>query len=320
MSRTGFPWSPLARRSAAALGLLALAVLVGPLVAADPDAIADAAGTALLPPGAARVVLHLADQSAVAAESASELGGSWEIRRLGQVRAVPAREVLSVEHRRFWLGTDSLGRDVLARLLVGGRVSLAMGLLALAVATLLGTLVGLCAGWAGGAVDAALMRLTDAVLAVPMLLLVLLLAALLRPSLAVLAVVIGLSSWMGVARLVRSQVQALKGRDFVLALEALGVGRWRILLRHVLPNAVAPLGQDAALRLGDLVLLESSLSFLGFGVQPPTASWGALLADGQAAMSAGWWLLAFPGTFIGATVVAAALLAEGLHERLRHLG
>lgn len=311
-------WPVLARRSALALGLVAGLAIAGPLVCPAPDAIRDPSGTALLAPGSHRVLLLLADGSTVAAETAAPVAAGWEVRRLGEVRVVPGGDVREVESRRFWLGTDALGRDVLARLLWGARVSLALGLLALAVSTLLGTLVGLAAGWAGGALDAALMRLADAVLAVPMLVLVLLLTALLRPSLGVLAVVIGLSSWMGVARLVRAQVQSLKRRDFVLGLRAIGASRTRILLRHVLPNAMTPLGQDAALRLGDLILIESSLSFLGFGVQPPTASWGSLLADGQAAMGSGWWLVVFPGCLLAGTVLATALLAEGLQEKLRH--
>jgi peptide/nickel transport system permease protein len=112
----------------------------------------------------------------------------------------------------------------------------------------------------------------------------------------------------------------LKGRDFVLALRALGASRTRILLRHVLPNALTPLGQDAALRLGDLVLLEASLGFLGFGVQPPTASWGGIMSDLQGSLASGWWLLLFPGVLVACTVLGSALLAEGLQERLRHLG
>ncbi|HPC84515.1 MAG TPA: ABC transporter permease [Thermoanaerobaculaceae bacterium] len=312
-------WPPLARRSALALAVVAALAVVGPLLCQPPDAISDPAATALLAPGSRRLVLTLADGTTLAAEQAVQVGGDWEIRRLGKLRAVPGGDVRGVESRRYWLGTDALGRDVLARLLWGGRVSLALGLLALAVSTLLGAAVGLAASWVGGAVDATLMRLADAVLAVPMLVLVLLLTALLRPSLGVLAVVIGLGSWMGVARLMRAQVQALKQRDFVLGLRAIGASPARILLRHIVPNTLAPLGQDAALRLGDLILIESSLSFLGFGVQPPAASWGSLLADGQAALGSGWWLVVFPGCLLAATVLAAALLAEGLQERLRHL-
>ncbi|MGV8039107.1 MAG: ABC transporter permease [Thermoanaerobaculaceae bacterium] len=311
-------WPTLARRSALALGVVGVLAVAGPFVCPAPDAISDPSGTALLPPGSHRILLLLADGSTLAAETAAPLAGGWEVHRLGEVRVVPGESVREVASRRFWLGTDALGRDVLARLLWGGRVSLALGLLALAVSTLLGTLVGLAAGWAGGVLDATLMRLADAVLAVPMLVLVLLLTALLRPSLGVLAVVIGLSSWMGVARLVRAQVQSLRQRDFVLGLRAIGASRTRILLRHVLPNTLAPLGQDAALRLGDLVLIESSLSFLGFGVQPPTASWGSMLADGQAALGSGWWLVVFPGCLLAVTVLATALLAEGLQEKLRH--
>lgn len=318
MKWTPRAWPPLVRASAAALALVGALVALGPLWCHDPDTIADPAGTALLPPGSHRFLLTLADGSTLAASTATRTSGGWEVRRLGELRRLPEDQVRQREARRFWLGTDALGRDVLARVLWGGRTSLALGLFALAISTLLGLLVGLVAGWVGGFVDAALMRAADAVLAVPMLVLVLLLAALLRPSTAVLAVVIGLSSWMGVARLVRTQVAALRQREFVLGLRAIGASQARILLRHVLPNALAPLGQDAALRLGDLMLLESSLSFLGFGVQPPTASWGSLLADGQAALGSAWWLVVFPGCLLAASVLAAALLAEGLQEKLHH--
>lgn len=313
-------WPPLLRVGAGMLGALALLVLLAPLGTAAPDAIVDPAGSALLPPGSARVAVRLADGSTLIAETARRTADGWTIRRLGEDRLLDAAQVLDARARRFWLGTDSLGRDVAARLLHGGRVSLTLGLLALAIATVCGVILGLVAGWAGGAVDGVLMRVVDAVLAVPMLLLVLLLAAVLRPSLLALAVILGLASWMGVARLVRTQVMALKRRDFVLALRALGASRSRILLRHVLPNALTPLGQDAALRLGDLILLEASLGFLGFGVQPPTASWGGIMADLQGSLASGWWLLLFPGVLVACTVLGSALLAEGLQERLRHLG
>ena len=318
MKRVCARWPALARHAGLALGLVAGLAIVGPLVCPAPDTIRDPSSTALLAPGSQRFFLLLADGSTVAAETMAPVATGWEIRRQGEVQVVSDTDVQGVESRRFWLGTDALGRDVLARLVWGARVSLALGLLALVISTLLGTLVGLAAGWAGGALDTILMRLADAVLAVPMLVLVLLLTALLRPSLGVLAVVIGLSSWMGVARLMRAQVQTLKQRDFVLGLRAIGASRTRILLRHVLPNAMTPLGQDAALRLGDLILIESSLSFLGFGVPPPTASWGSMLADGQATLGSGWWLVVFPGCLLAGTVLATALLAEGLQEKLRH--
>lgn len=311
--------SPLLRGSSLALVVLTGVVLLGPLLCADPDVIQDAAGTALLPPGSRRVIVSLVDGSTLAAERATQQDEEWRIHRRGEIRTLAAAEVHSLSVRRYWLGTDTLGRDVLARLLWGGRVSLLLALAALVLTTLLGTLWGIIAGWAGGIVDAVLMRLADAVLAIPMLLLVLLLAAVLRPSLAVLVVVIALSSWMGVARLVRAQVAALKQRDWVLALRAVGASPTRILLRHILPNAIAPLGQDAALRFGDLLLIEASLSFLGFGVQPPTASWGAMLAEGQSTLGAGWWLLALPAALVATTVLVSALLAEALHEKTRHL-
>jgi len=166
-------------------------------------------------------------------------------------------------------------------------------------------------------VDAVLMRLVDALLAVPMLFLLLFLAALFRPSLAILVLFLGFSSWMGVARLVRGQVLSLKERDFVLAARALGASPWRIAFRHLLPNALTPLAQDAALRLGDIILVEASLSFLGLGVQPPAASWGTMVAEGQEVLANAWWLTLLPTALVAATVIAAALAADGLQELAR---
>ncbi len=161
------------------------------------------------------------------------------------------------------------------------------------------------------------MRLVDALLAVPMLFLLILLAALFRPSVVTLVVVLGFSSWMGVARLVRGQVLSLKSRDFVLGARAIGAGPLRIAFVHLLPNVVTPLAQDAALRLGDLILVEAALSFLGLGVQPPLASWGGMVAQGEELVMGGWWVSLFPGACIAATVVAAALIADGLGDLAR---
>jgi len=193
-------------------------------------------------------------------------------------------------------------------------VSLGVGALALTLALLVGIGAGLLAGWTGGLPDAILMRLVDALLSVPMLFLLLLLAALFRPSLAILVIFLGFSSWMGVARLVRGQVLSLKERDFILAARALGAGPWRIAFRHLLPNSLTPIAQDGALRLGDLILVEASLSFLGLGVQPPAASWGTMVAEGQEVLANAWWLTMLPTALVAVTVIAAALAADGLQE------
>ena len=185
------------------------------------------------------------------------------------------------------------------------------------MAVVVGTAVGMAAGLGGRGVDAVLMRLVDALLAIPMLFLLILLAALFRPSLVTLVGVLGLSSWMGVARLVRGQVLSLRQREFVLGARAIGAGRLRIAVIHLLPNVVTPLLQDAALRLGDLILVEAALSFLGLGVQPPLASWGGMVALGEELVMGGWWVSLFPGACVAATVIATALIADGLGDLAR---
>ena len=299
------------------LAVLALLALLGPPLAGDPAAIVDPPAAGLLPPLARRVVVELVDGSTVAGESVRQDGDRWAIARRGDERLVAAASIASVEVRQFWLGTDNLGRDQLARLLAGGRISLAIGVLSLTVALLVGTAAGLTAGWRGGAVDAVLMRLADGLLAVPLLFLLILLAALFRPGPAALIGVLGLSSWMDLARLVRGQVLTLREREFILAARAIGASDLRIAVVHLLPNLAAPLAQGAALRLGDLILAEAALSFLGLGVQPPLASWGAMVAHGQEFFPAAWWLTFPAGAAVAAAVVGAALLADGVGEAVR---
>jgi peptide/nickel transport system permease protein len=299
------------------LAALALLALLGPALAGDPAAIVDPPAAGLLPPLARRAVVELRDGSTLAGESVRRLDDRWSIVRRGEERPVAEADVAAVGMRRFWLGTDNLGRDQLARLLAGGRVSLAIGVLALTVALLIGTAVGLAAGWRGGALDAVLMRLADGLLAVPLLFLLILLAALFRPGPAALIAVLGLSSWMDIARLVRGQVLSLKEREYVLAARAIGASDLRIAVVHLLPNLAAPLAQGAALRLGDLILAEAALSFLGLGVQPPLASWGAMVAHGQEFFPAAWWLTFPAGLAVAGTVIGAALLADGVGEAAR---
>ncbi|MGD1149380.1 MAG: ABC transporter permease [Thermoanaerobaculaceae bacterium] len=311
------PWPRRLRAGVALLATLATVALAGPWLARDPTAILDPGVAGLLPPGTAKAVVVRRDGTTLAGESLRRSGPNWVIQRAGAEVTVSGTAAATAGVRRFWLGTDTVGRDVLARLVSGARVSLGVGALALAVALVLGVGVGLLAGWRGGLVDAVLMRLVDALLAVPMLFLLLFLAALFRPSLAILVLFLGFSSWMGVARLVRGQVLSLKERDFVLAARALGASPWRIAFRHLLPNALTPLAQDAALRLGDIILVEASLSFLGLGVQPPAASWGTMVAEGQEVLANAWWLTLLPTALVAATVIAAALAADGLQELAR---
>ncbi len=212
----------------------------------------------------------------------------------------------------FPLGTDGYGRCVLSRVLAGGRVSLAIGLLSVLLTLALGAFVGGLAGYYGGWVDAVLMRLVDTLLAFPRLFLLLMLAGILEKHLSILGIVLilGALSWMEVARLVRGQVLSLKERDFVTAARAIGASDARILARHILPHLAGILLIDATLRIGGIILTEAALSFLGLGVQPPNASWGNIIADGKEALTDGWWVSAFPGLAMLLTVFSLYLLGE----------
>jgi peptide/nickel transport system permease protein len=215
-----------------------------------------------------------------------------------------------------WLGTDEYGRDVLARLLYGGRVSLAVGLVAVAIATVIGILLGALAGYFGGWLDQVIMRTVDVVLCIPTLFLILMLIVFLGPSLFNIMVIIGLTSWTDLARLVRAEFLTLKHRDYVLAARALGVKDRGIIFRHILPNALAPVFVSATFGVAGAILLESGLSFLGLGVQPPYASWGNILTAGKDYITQAWWLTVMPGLSIFLTVLGYNLLGDGLRDLL----
>ncbi len=212
-------------------------------------------------------------------------------------------------------GTDELSRDVLARVVSGGRVSLTVALLAVGLSVTLGALVGLVAGYFGGAVDAALMRLVDGALAVPRLfLLLLLLAVSERVPLAVLVLLIGTTGWFATSRLVRGEILRLREESYVWAAAALGANRRRIILRHLLPNAMGPLLVAATLGVGDVILLEAGLSFLGLGVQPPAPSWGGMIMDARQVLVTAPWVGIFPGLAITITVLSANLFGDALRD------
>ncbi len=212
------------------------------------------------------------------------------------------------------LGTDDLGRDVLARMIHGARVSLKVGFVAVGIYTVIGLLVGLFAGYYGGWVDAVLMRLVDIMLCFPTFFLILAVITFLSPSIYTIMVVIGLTGWMGVSRLVRAEVLSLRERDFVAAARAQGAGDARIIFRHILPNALAPVLVAATLGVAGAILVESSLSFLGIGVQPPTPSWGNILTAGKNNIEFAWWLSVYPGLAIFFTVLGYNLLGEGIRD------
>jgi len=218
--------------------------------------------------------------------------------------------------RMHLLGTDHLGRDLLARVIFGARPALMVGFAAVAISGILGMVVGLLSGYFGGRTDDVFMRLADIQLAFPFILLAIAVIGVLGPSLPVIIVVIGVSSWVVYARVVRGSVLSLREREFVQAAQALGSGDGRILLHHILPNALTPWLVVATLDMARVIVIESALSFLGLGVQPPTPTWGGMLADGRVYISTAWWLATFPGLAILVTVLGINLFGDGLRDTL----
>jgi peptide/nickel transport system permease protein len=224
--------------------------------------------------------------------------------------------VLSPPSGSHLFGTDQLGRDVLSRMIWGARISLKVGFVATGIAILIGAVLGAVAGYYGRWIDAVIMRFVDIMLCFPTFFLILAVIAILEPSIWNIMIIIGLTGWMGITRLVRADFTSLKERDFVLAARAIGAGDFRIIFIHILPNAMASVLVAATLGVAGAILTESALSFLGIGVQPPTPSWGNILTAGKDNIDIAWWLSFYPGLAILITVLGYNLLGEGIRDSL----
>lgn len=229
---------------------------------------------------------------------------------------IDVKAILLEPSMQHWMGTDGLGRDVLSRMLYGGRISLLVGLVAVGISTSIGILLGALAGFYRGWVDTLIMRIVDVMLSIPSFFLILAVIAFLTPSIINIMIVIGLTSWMGVTRLVRAEFLSLNEREFVMASRTLGAKNTRLIFTHLLPNSLTPIIVSAVLGVAGAVLMESGLSFLGLGVQAPQASWGNILTDGKEYIQFAWWLSLFPGLAILITVLGYNLLGEGLRDAL----
>jgi peptide/nickel transport system permease protein len=322
-SRDRWRRSPILLWGSGLIALLLLAALGAPLLAPyDPDEQLDPPAGSFRPPGTLLAAVHLKDGSWRLAEHVRRTPSGLEITRLGTPEILPAAQVLNLtpdgvsDRRLYRLGSDRFGRDLLSRVLFGARVSLAVGLIAVLLALTLGVAVGSAAALSGRLGDSLIMRGVDALLAFPKLFLVIALAAFFRPGPLALVALLGGIAWMGISRLTRAELLSLRQREFIVAARAMGQHPLAILWRHLLPNAFTPVLIQATLLIGNLILLEASLSFLGLGIQPPTPSWGNLIAEGQDVLVQSWWIATFPGAALALTVIAFNLLADGLRDVL----
>lgn len=309
-----------------ALAALVLVVLVGalaPWIAPyDPLEQADPVAGRLLPPGTVMAAVRLDHGRWELADRVERVPGGLRVERLGRVHVRPAAEVFNLtdggvaDRRVFVLGSDRFGRDVLSRIVHGARISLLIGFLAVALSLVIGGTVGASAALGPRLVDTLLMRVVDGLLAFPALLVLIVVAALFATGTMTLIVLMGCLTWMGIARLMRAELLSLRQRDFVHAARGLGATPWRIFFSHLLPNAFPPVLLQAVLMVGGLILAESTLSFLGFGVSPPQPSWGNMIAESRHQMSTAWWVGVFPGLALAGTVIVLNLATDALRDRL----
>lgn len=309
------------RSGAWLLGALVAVVTLGAaLWPIDPGRQLDPAVAGLAGPGSRFHVVRLADGREIAARTLTLDGDRVRLDRPFEPRVLMRSELAAgdaaISSRRFLLGSDKFGRDIAARLLAGGRTSLAAAFLALAVIVAIGVPVGLLSGLAPPAIDRGLLRLLEALQAFPRLFLLLALAAAVRPGFVAVALLVGATGWVPMARLVRAEVRTLREREFIQAARVIGAGPLRIAFRHLLPNAASPIAVEASLAAAAAILSEAALSFLGYGLQPPAASWGNMIADGRETLAAGWWVALFPGLAIALAAIAFNRIGEGARDAL----
>lgn len=307
----------------AGLAVVAAAGVLAPWVAPyDPLEQLDVVAGRFQPPLTVMPAVELANGSWELADRVGRVAAGLEIERLGKTYVRPAAEISNLtaegvaDRRVFVLGSDRFGRDVLSRVIYGARVSLLIAFLSMALSLVIGIAVGALAAHGPRFLDTLVMRFVDGLLAFPWLLLLIFLAAFFTTGPWTLVVILGGTTWMGIARLVRAELLSLSERDFVVAVRGLGVSPWRIFLRHLLPNALTPVLVQAVLQVGNLILFESTLSFLGFGVPKPYATWGNMIAGSRSSMALGWWEGIFPGLALIGTVIALNLATDGLRDYL----
>jgi peptide/nickel transport system permease protein len=305
------------------VALLLVTTTAAPFLAAyDPAEQLDPPAAAYRPPGTELAAVRLAGGVWRLADRVRRTPDGLEIERLGKTETFSAPEVMNLtpegvaDRRLFLLGSDRFGRDVLSRILYGARVSMAVGLLSMFLALTLGIAIGSLAALGGRIADTVLMRGVDALLSFPSLFLLLALTTFLGHDPRLTVVILGSTAWPTVSRLIRAELLGLKERDFVLAARTIGQHPLAIFWRHLLPNAFTPVLIQATLLVGSLILAESSLSFLGLGIQPPIPSWGNLIAEGRDVLTSAWWISVFPGAVLAITVIAFNLFADGLRDRL----
>jgi peptide/nickel transport system permease protein len=303
-------------------GLALVAVAAPWLAPFDPAEPLDPAVAKLRPPWTVLPAIHLTDGTWRLADRVERVPGGLRIDSGQRSEVLPAGAVANLspagvaDSRRFVLGTDRVGRDIWSRLLYGARISLAVGVTAVTLAVILGISIGAAAALGGRWLDALLMRFVDACLAFPAIFLVITLAALFKPGTLPMILMLGGTGWMGISRLMRAELLSLQQREFVLAARAAGLHPFAVFWRHLLPNALTPVVIQGALLVGNTILAESSLSFLGFGIQEPTPSWGNMVAQGADTLLQAWWISTFAGAAISLTVIAFNLLGDGLRDAL----